>query len=146
MSKETKDRLALRMEPDTTLKIEQWYHADNCRSKNEFVEKAVNFYADHLAAQHSTLPQSILSAIDGRLGVFEDRMARLLYKQSVEMDIGNGILADVCRLSEEDMRRRGESARNVKQTRGSISFEQRMRTASDEFDLNDDNGDDEWQG
>jgi len=133
MRAENKDRLALRMNSATKQKIEQWYAADNCRSKNEFVEKAVNFYADYLAAGFcTTLPKSIVSAIDGRLSVFEDRMARLLYKQSVEMDIGNGILADVCRLSEEDMRRRrGESARNVKLTRGSISLEQRVRDAAD---------------
>ena len=92
MRAENKDRLALRMNSATKQKIEQWYAADNCRSKNEFVEKAVNFYADYLAAGFcTTLPKSIVSAIDGRLSVFEDRMARLLYKQSVEMDIGNGI-------------------------------------------------------
>lgn len=80
MRAENKDRLALRMNSATKQKIEQWYAADNCRSKNEFVEKAVNFYADYLAAGFcTTLPKSIVSAIDGRLSVFEDRMARLLY-------------------------------------------------------------------
>lgn len=147
MSTETKDRLALRMRPETRQKIEQWYEADNCRSKNEFVEKAVNFYADYLAAGScSTLPASVLSAIDGRLGMFEDRMAKLLYKQAVEMDIGNGILADVCRLSEEDMRRRrGESVQNVKQTRGSIPFEKRMRDATADFEPEYDEGFQEWR-
>ena len=138
MSTETKDRLALRMQPETKRRIDQWYEADNCRSKNEFVEKAVNFYADYLAANESNslLPTAILSAIDGHIGVFEDRMARLIYKQSVEMDMMGGILADVCKLSEEDMRRRrAESARNVKQTRGSISFEKRMRDAANDFEI-----------
>lgn len=86
----------------------------------------MNFYADYLAANESNslLPTAILSAIDGRIGVFEDRMARLIYKQPVEMDMMGGILADVCKLSEENMRRRrAESARTEKQTRGSISFE-----------------------
>ena len=47
---ESKDRLNFRMKPETAEKLEHWYKADHCRSKNEFVEKAVNFYADALAA------------------------------------------------------------------------------------------------
>ena len=43
MSKETRERIAFRMQPETRRRIEQWYAADNCQSKNEFIEKAVNF-------------------------------------------------------------------------------------------------------
>ncbi len=49
MSTETRNRLALKMQPETKQRIEQWYQADNCKSQNEFVEKAVNFYADYIA-------------------------------------------------------------------------------------------------
>ena len=48
MGNENRERLALRMQPKTRRRIEQWYAADNCQSMNEFVEKAVNFYVDHL--------------------------------------------------------------------------------------------------
>ena len=51
MSKETRERIAFRMQPETRRRIEQWYAADNCQSKNEFIEKAVNFYVDHLEIQ-----------------------------------------------------------------------------------------------
>ena len=48
---DNKDRLTYRPEPETKQKIERWYREDNCRSKNEFIEKAVNRYADkHHAA------------------------------------------------------------------------------------------------
>lgn len=63
MSKETRDRIAFRMQPETRRRIEQWYAADNCQSMNEFVEKAVNFYVDHLEIQdnQTLLPtQSLL--------------------------------------------------------------------------------------
>lgn len=73
---------------ETAAKIERWYQEDNCRSKNEFIEKAVNCYADMLAAGESaTLPRAVQSAIDSRLKLFEDRIASLLYKQVVEMDM-----------------------------------------------------------
>ena len=45
---DNKDRLTYRPEPETKQKIERWYQVDNCRSKNEFIEKAVNCYADML--------------------------------------------------------------------------------------------------
>ena len=44
-----RNRIAFRMRAETAQKIEQWQKASNCRSKNEFIEKAVNFYADYLA-------------------------------------------------------------------------------------------------
>ena len=54
----------------------------------------------------------------------------------------NGILADVCKLPEAEMRRRrAESVRNVRYTNGSLSLEQRMR----ESDAVLDDEDDEWQ-
>lgn len=53
MSKETRDRIAFRMQPETRRRIEQWYAADNCQSKNEFIEKAVNFYVDYLGIVNS---------------------------------------------------------------------------------------------
>lgn len=135
MSKENKDRLALRMRPDTKRKIDQWYVPAGCKSKNQFVERAVNFYADHLAAQGSdSLPRAVTSALDGRLGMFEERLSSLLYKQAVELDMMAGILADSYEFSEEDLRRRrADSVRNVKQTNGRLSLEQHVRTEEDEW-------------
>ena len=142
MSTENKDRLALRMKPDTKRKIEQWYKAAGCRSKNQFVEQAVNFYVDHLAVQDDsgTLPRAVLSSLDGRLGMFEDRLSSLIYKHSVELDMVMGILADSYELTEEDLRRRrAESVQNVKGTNGRLSFEEKIRRP-------DDGMEDEWPG
>ena len=62
MSK-NENRLNFRMTDETAAKIERWYQKDNCRSKNEFIEKAVNCYADMLAAGESTaLPRAVQSA------------------------------------------------------------------------------------
>ena len=123
------------MGPDTKRKIDQWYEAAGCHSRNQFVEQAVNFYADHLALQdNSSLPRAVTSALDGRFGMFEDRLASLLYKHSVELDMVMGILADSYEFTEEDMRRRrADSVRNVKQTNGRLSFEQKVRAEEDEW-------------
>lgn len=129
ISKENKERLALRMRADTKRKIDQWYKAAGCRSRNQFIEQAVNFYADHLALHdnNALLPKAVLSPLNGRLGMFEERLSSLLYKQAVELDLMAGILADSREFTEEDMRRRrANSVRNVKQTNGRLSFEQKV--------------------
>lgn len=130
---ENKDRLALRMKPETRQKIDQWYAASGCRSMNQFVEQAVNFYADHLSLEaNNSLPHAVSSALDGRLGMFENRVSSLLYKQAVELDMVMGILADSYELTEEEMRRRrADSVRNVKRTNGRLSFAQKVRTEDD---------------
>ena len=139
MSRENKDRLALRMKPETRQKINQWYAALGCRSMNQFVEQAVNFYADHLSLEtNNSLPRAVSSALDGRLGMFENRLSSLLYKQAVELDMVMGILADCYEFSPEEMRRRrADSVRNVKQTNGRLSFDQKVNPG-------DEVAEDEW--
>ena len=133
MSK-NENRLNFRMTDETAAKIERWYQEDNCRSKNEFIEKAVNCYADMLAAGESTtLPRAVQSAIDARLKLFEDRIASLLYKQTVEMDI----VLQSLNVSEEVLRQeRAKSIAAVKRTNGQLRMEQKLRDMEN----------DEWQG
>ena len=123
---DNKDRLTYRPEPETKQKIERWYQVDNCRSKNEFIEKAVNCYTDMLTAGESTaLPRAVQSAIDARLKLFEDRIASLLYKQAVEMDMAMSILLQSLNMSEEVLRQeRAKSIAAVKRTNGQLRLEQ----------------------
>ena len=143
---EDRTKMTIRLRPDTLRRLEQWYGVEN-RSKNEFIADAINYYADALALRHNTLlPRAVKSVIDGRLGQFEDRFARLAYKTAVELDMQNGLLADALNVPEEDLRRRrAESVQNVKHTNGRISLEQRMRESDAALGLGDE-GDDEWQG
>ena len=137
MSK-NENRLNFRMTDETASKIERWYREDNCRSKNEFIEKAVNFYADALAAGESTvLPRAVQSAIDARLKLFEDRMASLLYKQAVEMDMMTSLVLQSLNVSEEVLRQeRAKSIAAVKHTNGQLRMEQKLRELENEA----------WQG
>ena len=143
MGNESRERLALRMQPETRKRIEQWYAADNCQSMNEFVEKAVNFYVDHLEIQDNKtlLPIAIMSAIDGRLSRLEDYIARRDSTRCVEQDMTNGIIAEAFQMDEDSLKRiRAQSVRNVKATNGLISLEKRVRSRQEQ-----DWDDDEWQ-
>lgn len=143
MGKENRERLALRMQPETRRRIEQWYAADNCQSMNEFVEKAVNFYVDHLEIQdnQTLLPMAIQSAIDGRLSRMEDYIARSSFTRNVEQDMTNGIIAEAFRMDEDSLKRiRAQSVRNVRSTNGITSLEKYARSRQEQ-----DWDDDEWQ-
>ena len=143
---EIKERLTYRPEPETRRKIEQWYAATDCRSMNDFIEKAVNFYVGYLEAgdDNAFLPTALRSVIDGSIGKFENHMSYLLFKQAVETDMLSTLIAHDYELSEEAMRRlRAKSVRDVKATKGRISFEQRVREdASDDLFRDED---DPWQ-
>ena len=135
---DNKDRLTYRPGPETKQKIERWYREDNCRSKNEFIEKAVNCYTDMLAAGESTmLPRAVQSAIDNRLKLFEDRISSLLYKQAVEIDMMTSLVLQSLNVSEEVLRQeRAKSIAAVKKTNGQLRMEQKLRELEGE----------EWQG
>ena len=89
MSKsENTHKMTIRLSPVTEFRLERDYRLDGSRSKHEFIEKAITHYQDLLEAeQNETLPVAIQSAIDGRLGIFEDRLAQLLYKLAVVREV-----------------------------------------------------------
>ena len=120
-----KQKFALYLPSDLRSQIDRWYAADDCTSVNEFILKATRFYISHLAAHEDNphLPAAISSAIEGRLGVFEDRMARLMFKQAVEQATTGLILAqlqDFDKAAVEQMR--GWSVNAVKRTNGKLSL------------------------
>ena len=138
---ENTHKMTIRLSPITEFRLERDYRLDGSRSKNEFIERAITHYQDLLEAeQNEALPAAIQSAIDGRLGMFEDRLARLLYKLSVEMDMGISAVLDCIQLDADYLRKlRSDSVKNVKATNGLLTFEQKAREQ-----LDDGTGDDQW--
>ena len=142
MSKtENTHKMTIRLSPVTEFRLERDYRLDGSRSKNEFIERAITRYQDlHEVEQNETLPTAIQSAIDGRLGMFEDRLARLFYKLAVEMDMGMSAVLDCIQVDADYLRKlRSDSVKNVKATNGLLTFEQKAREQ-----LDDGAGDDQW--
>ena len=110
-----KVKFAMRIRPETQELVRQWYRQDNCRSQNEFIEKAVHFYAEHLAA--------LVDALSAAVQCSENRIARLLFKLTVEISMMMHVLAagleiDTSQL--DDLRWR--CVQEVKKTNGSVTF------------------------
>lgn len=115
-------------------KIDRCQDLDGSCSAAEVVRNAVDFYYGYLTAEDAGkfLPQAIQSYLDGRLGIHEDRIGKVLYKQSVEIDMTNGIIATAYDIDEDTLRKmRAQSVRNVRETNGRITFEQRVRDAGE---------------
>ena len=142
MSKsENTHKMTIRLSLVTEFRLERDYRLDGSRSKNEFIEKAITHYQDLLETeQNETLPTAIQSAIDGRLGMFEDRLARLFYKLTVETDMGISAVLDCIQMDSDYLRKlRADSVKNVKATNGLLTFEQKVRERPD-----DEDGDGQW--
>ena len=142
MSKsENTHKMTIRLSPLTKYRLEVGYQQDGSRSKNDFIERAVLFYLDHLEAERNgTLPVAIQSAINGQLGMFEDRMSKLLFKQTVEMDMALSALLAYLKIDPDYLKKlRAESVKNVKATNGRVSFGQKAQEQYDEGE------DDLWQ-
>ena len=134
MSKTKLDRkMTIRMSEVTAFRLERDYRLDGSRSKNEFIEKAIVRALDGLEAEQSqTLPVTLQAAIDGRLGLFEDRVAKLLFKLAVEHDMGLSALLDERNVDPDYLKKlRAESVRNVRATNGRLTFEGKARERED---------------
>ena len=135
-----KEKFALYLPPEKKTELERRYREDGSRSITAFIEKAIDFYLGYLNANSAGafLPKEIQSAIDGRLGMFEDRMAKLLYKLTVEMDMGITATFDCIDLDAGYLRKlRANSVRNVKSTNGLLTFEQKVRDYGDDVEGDD---------
>ena len=138
-----KEKFVLYLTPKMKARLERRYTEDGSRSLTGFIENAINFYLNYLSANNAGmfLPSSVQSYLDGRLDQMEKRVAALLYKQSVELDMGMSILADCVNLDEAYLRKkRAESAARVKKLNGHLQLEQMAKRAQEQRD-----SDDGWQ-
>lgn len=122
---EEKIRFQMRISPDTDRKVKTAMPLANCRSQNEFVEQALRFYCDYLTAGDCTtvLPPIYLSALRGAIQDTENRICRLMFKQSVELDMVMNVLAAGMEIPEEQLDSlRGQCVYNVKKTNGSVTL------------------------
>ena len=69
--------------------VEAHYQADNCSTRNEFVEKAIRFYSGYLDTEHANeyLPRVLADVLEGKLGALGKRIGHLLFKLSVDQTL-----------------------------------------------------------
>ena len=128
-NQEVKRRFQLWVLPSTLELADQLYRSANCASKSEFIEKAIRFYAGYVSNQQNQdyLAQVIPATVKGIVDESSNRMGRLLFKMAVEQAVASNILAAVCEVDQQELKRlRGQCVEEIRKTNGMISFEQAL--------------------
>lgn len=126
MSYENKQKFALWIHPEVLNKVDKVYREADCRSKSEFIEKAVDFYYGFVTADNykTYLPNVVISTLKSIVDESDTRQNRMIFKLAVEIAILENLIAlqeDIDPLAME--RLRGECVQKVKRLNGSFKFE-----------------------
>ena len=133
--KEKKQKFALWVYPSTVEALERYLEKSECRSKSDFIEKAILFYAGFLSAQtyQDYLPNVVVSCMKGTLGSFERRTSNILLKVAVKLSMMNFLLASAHRVSKTTMEDlRNMCIREVRSYNGSLTLEDAVRFCKDD--------------
>ena len=132
---EEKIRIWNRISSSTELNMREAMCLTNCRSQNEFVEEAIQFYSSYVKSKNdfAILPPVLVSALRATIQSSEDRIARLLFKLAVELSMTMNVVAAGKRVSDEDLKRlRSRCIREVKQNNGQVTLLDAMHYQHDE--------------
>ena len=110
--------------------VESHYQKDNCSTKNEYIEKAIQFYSGYLDAERADeyLPRVLSDILDGKLGALGKRMGHLLFKLAVEMDMMMNLMGNLVAAGMEvDLdtlrKTRVRCVKEVRETNGEIDMD-----------------------
>ena len=102
----------------------------NCRTRSEFIHKALRFYLGYLEVGEngSTLFPVLDNALDGRMKDQETRLSRILFKLAVEVAIMSHIVAGTNEVSDGQLAAIRElCVDEVKRLSGRYSMEDAVR-------------------
>lgn len=126
-----KIKFALRITPETQQLVKDLCARDNCQSQNEFIEKAIRFYAGYVSSGEAIdyLPPALVAALRGTVEDSEHRIG------AAALQAGRGNQHDdECAGGRYGDQRggspqlRARCVREVKQTNGNISLKDAVNT------------------
>ncbi len=125
--RDLKKRVSIWLRASTRKKIDEIYQIDGCRSKSDFVERAIAFYSGYVLSNKSDsyLPNVITSSLKSIVKESDNRLGRLIFKLAVELAITMNIVAFNQGVDKEVLRTlRGECIKEVKKTNGIFTFDE----------------------
>ena len=129
--KERRRQLTIWLPPSLMDKIETLRIEDNCDSKGEFIEKAVQFYIGYLLCKENRffLPNTITSTMKSIVNESTNQQRTLMFKMAVEIAIMENIIALNNNFDEVAMQRlRGYCIDEVKKSNGMLSYEDVLKS------------------
>ena len=127
-----KKTFGLQVYPETMQLVDSLFKQDNCRSKSEFIEKAVRFYCGYILNKEDVAMEFIAPQIktmtDGIIKSSEQRLSRAMFKIAVELGAVTHILAATNDIDDETLfKLRSMCTDEVKRINGIINFEKAVR-------------------
>ncbi|MCR0328070.1 ribbon-helix-helix protein, CopG family [[Clostridium] innocuum] len=126
MEEKNKQRTTIWLSPKTFASLDEMVKRGNCRSRSELIEKALKFYDGYLRStqENEFLPIALSSAMSGIVKSSEDRIARVLFKNAVEIAMMMNVLSATAEIDEATLKKlRAKCIKDVKGTLGKINFE-----------------------
>ena len=126
MSDENKKRTAVWLSPGVIRRMDGWLEEDNCKTRSEFIEKALRFYMGCLATEDTSeyLSRALADTLRGTLADNENRLRTLLFKLCVEVNMMGHTVAAHFRADPVNRRElRAYAVDEVLRTNGKISFD-----------------------
>ena len=126
MAEENKKRTAVWLTPGVIRRMDGWLEEDNCKTRSEFIEKALRFYMGCLATEDTSeyLSRALADTLRGTLAYNENRLRTLLFKLCVEVNMMGHTVAAHFRADPVNRRElRAYAVDEVLRTNGKISFD-----------------------
>ena len=127
LERDLKKRVSIWLRASTRKRIEEMYQLDGCKSKSDFVERAVAFYTGYVLSDKadSYLSNMITSSLKSIVRESDNRLSRLIFKLAVELAITMNVVAANQGVDKEVLNTlRGECIKEVKKTNGIFTFDE----------------------
>ena len=124
------NKITIRLSDETLKKCNEGMDITNCKVRNEFIEKAIEFYSGYVSAEvHSEfLSDVITDSMKGIIKALENRFGRLLFKIAVEMAKLEQMLASINEMDDETIERlHKRCVDEVKKINGIIKMEDAVK-------------------
>ena len=124
------NKITIRLSDETLKKCNEGMDITNCKVRNEFIEKAIEFYSGYVSAEvHSEFLSDIITeSMEGIAKALENRFGRLLFKIAVEMAKLEQMLAAINEMDDETIERlHKRCVDEVKKINGIIKMEDAVK-------------------
>lgn len=123
-----KQRFGLKIFPETLEIVDTLFEHDNCKSRSEFIEKAVRFYCGYLLNKEHTATEFIAPQLaeitEGIVKGSEQKLSRAMFKIAVELGAVTHMLAAMNDVDEETLKSLHAMCVNeVRKINGIIDYE-----------------------
>lgn len=122
---EERVKVTVWLSPVQKKQLDKYVEVSDEENMTAYIISAIDFYGGYnLSNKSRYLPLAVVSAIEGSLKLTEDRIARLLFKNTVELAMALNVIAANFEIDKDTMKKlRKQCINEVKGTLGRINFD-----------------------